>query len=116
MRARWVTAASLGAVVALAASACGSSSSGGSGAQSGGAQKFVVLDVTALSGPLAVIGDPEVQATKAAVNYLNSRGGLSGHKIVLQLKDDQGDASTAVSVVQQALSSGTKPDLVLPGV
>jgi branched-chain amino acid transport system substrate-binding protein len=119
VKARWVTAVSLGAVVALAASACGSSSSGGSGGsggQSGGAQKFVILDVTALSGPLAVVGDPEVQATKAAVNYLNSRGGLSGHKIVLQLKDDQGDASTAVSVVQQALSSGTKPNLVLPGV
>jgi branched-chain amino acid transport system substrate-binding protein len=116
MKARWVTAVSLAAVVALAASACGSSSSGGTGAQSGAAQKFVILDVSALSGPLAVIGDPEVQATKAAVNYLNSRGGLSGHKIVLDVKDDQGDASTAVSVVQQALSSGTKPNLVLPGV
>lgn len=116
MKARWVTAVSLAAVVALAASACGSSSSGSTGAQSGAAQKFVILDVSALSGPLAVIGDPEVQATKAAVNYLNSRGGLSGHKIVLDLKDDQGDASTAVSVVQQALSSGTRPNLVLPGV
>jgi branched-chain amino acid transport system substrate-binding protein len=116
MKARWVTAVSLAAVVALAASACGSSSSGSTGAQSGAAQKFVILDVSALSGPLAVIGDPEVQATKAAVNYLNSRGGLSGHKIVLDVKDDQGDASTAVSVVQQALSSGTKPNLVLPGV
>jgi branched-chain amino acid transport system substrate-binding protein len=116
MKARWVTAVSLAAVVALAASACGSSSSGSTGAQSGAAQKFVILDVSALSGPLAVIGDPEIQATKAAVNYLNSRGGLSGHKIVLDVKDDQGDASTAVSVVQQALSSGTKPNLVLPGV
>jgi branched-chain amino acid transport system substrate-binding protein len=101
------------AVVALVASGCSSSSSGG---QSGGSQKFVILDVTALSGPYAVIGAPEVQATRAAVNYLNSRGGLSGHKIVLELKDDQGSASTAVSVVQQALSSGSKPNLVLPGV
>jgi branched-chain amino acid transport system substrate-binding protein len=76
----------------------------------------VILDVTALSGPYAVIGTPEVQATRAAVNYLNARGGLSGHKIVLELKDDQGSATTAVSVVQQALSSGSKPNLVLPGV
>jgi branched-chain amino acid transport system substrate-binding protein len=111
MRARWVIPAL--AVVVLMAPGCSSSSPGG---QSGGSQQFVILDVTALSGPYAVIGAPEVQATRAAVNYLNSRGGLSGHKIVLQLKDDQGNASTAVSVVQQALSSGSKPDLVLPGV
>jgi branched-chain amino acid transport system substrate-binding protein len=97
----------------VVAAGCSSSSPGG---QSGGSQKFVILDVTALSGPYAVIGAPEVQATRAAVNYLNSRGGLGGHKIVLQLKDDQGDASTAVSALQQALSSGTKPNLVLPGV
>lgn len=112
MKARWAMPMSL-AVVMLVAAGCGSSSPGG---QSGGSQKFVILDVTALSGPYAVIGAPEVQATRAAVNYLNSRGGLSGHRIVLDLKDDQGDASTAVSVVQQALSSGSKPNLVLPGV
>jgi branched-chain amino acid transport system substrate-binding protein len=112
MKARWVMPASL-AVGMVVASGCSSSSPGG---QSGGSQKFVILDVTALSGPYAVIGAPEVQATRAAVNYLNSRGGLSGHKIVLELKDDQGDASTAVSVTQQALSSGSKPNLVLPGV
>jgi branched-chain amino acid transport system substrate-binding protein len=119
MKSRWVMAASLAAAVALAASACGSSSSGGpgsAGGKSGGSQPFVILDVTALSGPYAVIGAPQVQATKAAVNYLNSTGGLSGHKITLVVKDDQGDASTAVSIVQQALSSGTKPNLVLPGV
>jgi branched-chain amino acid transport system substrate-binding protein len=118
MKARWLTAVSLGVVV-LAASACSSGSSGSSdssGGKSGAAQDFVILDVTAVSGPYAVIGDPEVQATKAAVNYFNSRGGFSGHKIVLEVKDDQGDASTAVSILQQALSSGTKPDLVLPGV
>jgi branched-chain amino acid transport system substrate-binding protein len=108
-----VRALSLTAVTALAASACGSNSAGD---QSSHSQNFVILDVTALSGPYAVIGEPEVQATRAAVNYLNSRGGLSGHKIILTLKDDQGNASTAVSIVQQALSSGSKPNLVLPGV
>lgn len=113
MRSRWVMALSLTAVTAFAASACGSNSASG---QSGHSQQFVILDVTALSGPYAVIGEPEVQATRAAVNDLNAHGGLSGHKIILELKDDQGNASTAVSIVQQALSSGSKPDLVLPGV
>ena len=111
MKARWVVVASLTAV-ALVAGGCSSSSSGGS---SGGAE-FHVLDITALSGPLASIGTPETQATKAAVNYLNSLGGLSGRKIVLDVKDDQSDPSKAVSLVQQALTSGKKPDLVLPGV
>lgn len=115
MKARWVMPVSL-AVMMVVAAGCSSSSPGGQSGGSGGSQEFVILDVTALSGPYAVIGAPEVQATRAAVNYLNSHGGLSGHKIVLELKDDQGDASTAVSVVQQALSSGAKPNLVLPGV
>jgi len=83
MKARWVVVASLTAV-ALVAGGCSSSSSGGS---SGGAE-FHVLDITALSGPLASIGTPETQATKAAVNYLNSLGGLSGRKIVLDVKDE----------------------------
>jgi branched-chain amino acid transport system substrate-binding protein len=112
MKSRCMASAVLAAATVVAVAACASSGSG----QSGGSQPFVILDVTALSGPMAVIGAPEVQATKAAVNYLNASGGLSGHKIQLELKDDQGNASTAVSVVQQALSSGTKPNLVLPGV
>lgn len=120
MKSLCVSSTFLTAVTVVAVAACASSGSGQSGgsggSQSGGSQPFVILDVTALSGPMAVIGAPEVQATKAAVNYLNANGGLSGHKIQLELKDDQGDASTAVSVVQQALSSGTKPNLVLPGV
>jgi branched-chain amino acid transport system substrate-binding protein len=116
MKSRCAAGAVLAVATAVAVAACSGSSSGSGGGQSGASQPFVILDVTALSGPMAVIGAPEVQATKAAVNYLNANGGLSGHKIELELKDDQGDASTAVSVVQQALSSGTKPNLVLPGV
>jgi branched-chain amino acid transport system substrate-binding protein len=107
-------AVSAAGALVLLASACGSSSSGSQ--SGGGSQPFVILDVTAVSGPYSVIGAPELQATRAAVNYLNSQGGMSRHKIVLDVKDDRGDASTAVSVLQQALSSGTKPDLVLPGV
>lgn len=103
-------------IVALAACSSSSPSQSGSAGKSTGSQPFVILDVTALSGPYAVIGAPEVQATKAAVNYLNANGGLSGHQINLEIKDDQGDATTAVSIVQQAVSSGTKPNLVLPGV
>jgi branched-chain amino acid transport system substrate-binding protein len=122
MKARLAAAASAAAVLAVAISACGSSGSssaaGGSGSAAAGAKgsSFQILDITALSGPYAATGLPETQATKAAVNYINAHGGADGHQLVLTVKDDQGSASTAVSILQQQVASGTKPDMVIPGV
>jgi branched-chain amino acid transport system substrate-binding protein len=93
--------------------ACGSS---GGGSNDGQSRPFRILDITAQTGALAALGTPELQATKAAVNYLNSTGGIDGHHIDLEVKDDLSDPSHAVSILQDAINSGTKPDLVLPGV
>jgi len=80
-----------------------------------GGAEFHVLDITALSGPLASIARrrPRHQGRGELPELV---GGLSGRKIVLDVKDDQSDPSKAVSLVQQAFDIGQKPDLVLPGV
>jgi branched-chain amino acid transport system substrate-binding protein len=126
MKARLAAVAST-AVLAVAVSACGSSGSSSSTAAAGGStatggsstakgSPFQILDITALSGPYAATGLPETQATKAAVNYINAHGGADGHQLVLTVKDDQGDASTAVSILEQQVASGNKPNMVIPGV
>ncbi|HEY3737906.1 MAG TPA: ABC transporter substrate-binding protein [Jatrophihabitans sp.] len=119
----WIRGTAI-ACLALALTACsssggtapGSSSAGGGSSNSAGSTPFVVLDITAQTGALAAIGVPETVATKAAVAYLNSKGGIAGHPIQLVVKDDLSTATTAVTVLQQELNSGVKPNLVLPGV
>jgi branched-chain amino acid transport system substrate-binding protein len=69
-----------------------------------------------LSGQLGGYGQGELQGVKAAVKQLNDAGGVDGHQVQLTIKDDQGVPATAVTLLQQALSGGSKPDLVIPGI
>jgi branched-chain amino acid transport system substrate-binding protein len=50
---------------------------------------------------------------KAAVDALNATGGIVGRKLVYTELDTQGDPTTAVSLLQQEISSSTPPDIVL---
>jgi ABC-type branched-subunit amino acid transport system substrate-binding protein len=56
------------------------------------------------------------RGAEAAVQYFNSQGGVNGHKLILTTKNDQSDPTTAVSVLQSALTSSTPPDDVIPGI
>lgn len=46
------------------------------------------------------------QATKAYFDRVNSRGGVNGHKIILDLRDDQLDSTRGKSQAQQLLAEG----------
>jgi ABC-type branched-subunit amino acid transport system substrate-binding protein len=46
------------------------------------------------------------QGTKAFFDRVNAQGGVNGHKIVLDLRDDQLDAARGKAQAQQLLSSG----------
>ena len=101
----------------LALAACGSSqnAAAGSGDASSQSADFNILAILARSGPESAIGIPVLNGINAAVKVLNESGGIDGHKIVLTVKDDQGDATNAVSVLSSALNSGKKPDAVFDG-
>lgn len=66
-------------------------------------------------GPAAINAKAAAQAAKAAVAVLNDKGGILGHKVELEIIDDGGDPTTAVTKLQARLNNGTKPNLVLPG-
>lgn len=96
--------AGLAVVAALALGACGTgeagSSGGGGEAASGGqiqtgpgvdaASKTIRIgNLTALTGPIAVIGKPTEDAYNAYFKSLNARGGIDGWKLELVSRDTQ---------------------------
>jgi branched-chain amino acid transport system substrate-binding protein len=66
-------------------------------------------------GPAALNAKAAAQAVQAAVDVLNEDGGILGHPVELEIIDDNGDPTTAVTKLQQRLASGPKPNLILPG-
>ncbi len=64
--------------------------------------------ITPVSGPLATIGQAELNGVQIAVKLANAKGGINGHPIDLLQGDDQGTPATAVSVMQSLSSQGAK--------
>jgi branched-chain amino acid transport system substrate-binding protein len=140
-RTRAVLLALLVLVSALAVAACGSSSSSsssstssaaasGGGATSSSASSsgtsaasngpatgspFTYLMVIDTSGPTKAIGVVDQAAMEASVKYYNAHGGIGGHPVKLTVLNDNGDETTAVSVLEQYLGSHPKPDALFPG-
>jgi branched-chain amino acid transport system substrate-binding protein len=109
---RLITCAAVGLVSAAALSACGSSASSGS---SGASSPYRVLALIALSGPTALDGKAEEVGVKAAVTVVNQHGGILGHPVALTVVNDNGDATTALTDVTQAIDGSSPPSLVLAG-
>lgn len=124
MRGRLTAIAGVCSAIVMSVAACSSSgssadtSSGSSASSSGSsaAGAYNVFAVEALSGPDAAYGQAAGDAVKAAVDVINNSGGVLGHKVVLTMKDDAGDPTTAVTLLESELAGPTKPNLVVPGL
>jgi branched-chain amino acid transport system substrate-binding protein len=66
---------------------------------------YKIAFVSSLEGAASVDGIPGVAGGKAAINYINSTGGVNGHRIQLTVYDDQSSATQAPAAAQQAISS-----------
>jgi branched-chain amino acid transport system substrate-binding protein len=101
-----------------ASNAAATQSSTASGTATGAASgtPFKVLGFYPLSGPFALPGAEELAGLKAAANVINSEGGILGHKVVLKIDNDQGVGTTAASLAQQEIASGTQYNFVVPGI
>jgi branched-chain amino acid transport system substrate-binding protein len=67
------------------------------------------------AGPAALNARAAAQAATAAVAVLNEKAGILGHPVELEIIDDGGDPTTAVTKLQERLTTGPRPNLVLPG-
>lgn len=116
------------AVLGLGVAACGGSSSTASNAaatnnpassasgSSGSHTPFRVLGFYPVSGSFEVSGIGELDGLKAAANVINSEGGILGHEVVIKIDDDQNVGTTAIAAAQSELASGTKYNLIIPGI
>lgn len=107
-----VRRAALASAALLALTACG----GGGGSDDGSEDPIRILFVGGKSGPTAQIVADVTRGTQAAIDAINEDGGVDGRQLELEVLDDAGDPTRAVSELQKRLSSGDKPDLVMPGV
>ena len=88
----------------------------GAGTAGASSSPFTIVIDTGVTGPYGANGTAAVDGTKAAANVLNkTQGGILGHKVVVDVLDNQGNPSTAATLLEQKLASGTKPDVIEPG-
>lgn len=99
-------AAAAVATAALTIAACSSSASSGSGAGSGATAttsggNYQLGATISLTGGFASIATGWNDGLKAYFDWVNSNGGINGHKVTLTVLDDAGNAATGVSNTRQ---------------
>jgi branched-chain amino acid transport system substrate-binding protein len=102
----WAAAAAAAALVA----GCGDS---GSDAASGGATdgpiQVILSGALSEQGSVGVNANMMVMSAKAAIAEINASGGLLGRQLQATVVDDGGNATTAVTKLQDVVNSGQKP-------
>lgn len=59
--------------------------------------------IFAVTGPAAFLGAPEQKTAEMLVDEINANGGINGNKLVLIVKDSQGNPEKAVSFAKQLI-------------
>lgn len=106
---RGVSGSTVGFIVgamSLLLAACGSSSAAVSASKSVSTNKvssapYVFHADLSETGQLAFLGSRQAKALTGLVANVNLTGGIDGHKIVLDIKDNQSNPSTSVSIATQ---------------
>jgi branched-chain amino acid transport system substrate-binding protein len=101
----------MGAALATALAACSSAAPSSSTSQ----QPYRVVMVIGLTGLTATTSKATEEAMKISASVVNAEGGINGRHVEVQVLNDNSDATTAVTVLEQRLSSGPAPDLVIAG-
>jgi len=98
----------IAAVTAVIITGCGSSGSGagssGSSQASGSGASIKVGTIGTYSGPLASSIAPGDKVMRAWASQVNAKGGINGRKIDLVVKDDGGNATTAVTAAKELIN------------
>ena len=74
--------------------------SGLSGVQ---AAEIKIGAIFAVTGPASFLGAPEQKTAQMLVDEINANGGINGDKLVLIVKDSQGNPEKAVSFAKQLI-------------
>ena len=92
----------VGAVALLMlASACGSQTASSG---SGGSDPYTFGVVTSQTGGASQLGVGELRGAQLAADYVNSKGGVSGHKIQIESADDQSQPNQALQQTRNLIA------------
>jgi branched-chain amino acid transport system substrate-binding protein len=95
---------SAGALVAASLAACGGSG-GGSGGSSANSDPYQVGFNSDLSGKYALNGVGQRDGFKAYFDYINSKGGINGHKVNVTYLDDASDVTRGTANTTQLITA-----------
>jgi ABC-type branched-subunit amino acid transport system substrate-binding protein len=107
VRHRSIWAAACLAAVTAAAAGCGSS--GGSSGTTSSTAPLHILLVTNVTGSGSQNGTANIDGTKVAIAEVNKAGGVLGHKLVLDVRDDASDDTQDLPLLQSATASYKYP-------
>lgn len=125
-----VVGVAVAAAVGMLAGACSSSSkpsatgpgttaspgtTSGSQANESSKGPFNFLYSGDFTGPTQSYTQGEMDGLKIAASEINANGGILGRQVNIISVNDQDNPTTAVSLLEQKLSSGTKIDAMYPG-
>ncbi|MPY91706.1 MAG: ABC transporter substrate-binding protein [Acidimicrobiia bacterium] len=112
LRQRWArrSLAAL-AVGALVAGACGGGDDGGSedagdGGAAGGGEPYVLGFSADLSGVFASLSQGALAGTQAYFDKLNAEGGIDGHPVELEVRDDRTDVQVGSADIRDLAEMG----------
>jgi branched-chain amino acid transport system substrate-binding protein len=109
-----LVAAAAVATLTIGLAACSSGGSSNTNS-SGSSQPYQVLFMGGTSGFVATLAQAQLAGYQAGAADINAHGGINGRQIEITSVDTAADATKATSLLTQALSSSTPPDLVIPG-
>ncbi|MFT4233504.1 MAG: ABC transporter substrate-binding protein [Microbacterium sp.] len=115
---RRISAIAATASLALLLAACSTSDGGSTDGATDGAASGDPINLTILygiTGAYAGTGSNYMKGFTAAIDYANANGGAGGRPINVTLIDDESDNTVAVTKLNEALTSSTPPDIVIPG-
>jgi branched-chain amino acid transport system substrate-binding protein len=92
------------ALTVAVAAGCSSGAGTSGGGSSGGSGEYVVGSSLGLTGSLADIASGYSAGISSYFDYVNSHGGINGHKVKYMSLDDTGDVTTAVGNVRQLVT------------
>src|SRR6266540_4325631 len=106
MKGRILRMVAVGAILALAASACSREEAGGGAA--GGEKKTVKIGVIApLTGPLSALGLGIKNGVDLAIKQANTKGTVPGYTLVLDAQDDAATPATGANAANKLASDDT---------
>lgn len=97
-------ATALVALLTASLAACGSASSSSSGSGGADSDTVKIALIPPTTGALAQFGTDAVKGWQIAVDEVNAKGGIDGHKVELLKKSTDGQPATTLRVAKEAVT------------